>query len=182
MVKQGLFLEKILVIWYGPYARNEMNFQCDARLVSVPGCEWSVQIEFERHTEFPNTLHFNNIDFLELLLAGTIDDMTIDKFISLMWRQSPVWDEVMEELYMYDYKLVQDNAKNIQFFSRLKMINFNIPMLNIPDHCEQTTSVSYLYRRESPMDGSRLGGSIKIQTETNADKFPFTDAFRIIQT
>jgi len=118
----------------------------------------------------------------ELLLAGTIDDMTIDKFISLMWRKSSVWDEVMEELYMYDYELTQDNAKNIQFFSRLKMINFNIPMLQIPDHCEQTTTVSYLYRRESPMDGSRLGGSIKIQTETNADKFPFTDAFRIIQT
>ena len=132
--------------------------------------------------EFSNNLHGINLNILELLLAGTIDDMTIDKFISLMWRKSPVWNDVMEELYMYDYNLVEDNPKNIQFFSRLKMINFNIPMLNIPDHCEQTTSVSYLYRRESPMDGSRLGGSIKIQTETNADKFPFTDAFRIIQT
>ena len=100
-----------------------------------------------------------------------------------MWKEeSSIWNEVMAELYMYDYKLVSDDSKKIQFFSRLKMINYNIPLLNIPDHCEQTTTVSYLYRRQSPTDGSRLGGSIKIQTETDADKFPFTDAFRIIQT
>ena len=151
-------------------------------LLETEKFETSRNLAYIYYNEFTHNWHFTNLNFLELLLAGTIDDMTIDKFISLMWKKSPVWDEVMEELYMYDYKLVQDNAKNIQFFSRLKMINFNIPMLNIPDHCEQTTSVSYLYRRESPMDGSRLGGSIKIQTETNADKFPFTDAFRIIQT
>ena len=53
------------------------------------------------------------------------------------------------------------------------MYNFEVPLLNLPDSCEQTTSISFMERTHK---------SIKFQTRTQADKFPFANTFEIYQT
>ena len=53
------------------------------------------------------------------------------------------------------------------------MYNFEVPILALPDSCEQTTTITYLERTHK---------SVKIETRTQADKFPFANTFEIYQT
>jgi len=109
----------------------------------------------------------------ELVLDERINRMTIDVFLREMWSEtSKAWNGMMEQLYIYDFKLTNDTEQGKVFTSKLRMFNFEVPMLNLPDSCEQTTRIVYLERTTK---------SIKIQTITQADKFPFANTFEIHQ-
>merc|ERR1712106_489457 len=83
----------------------------------------------------------------ELVLDERINRMTIDVFLREMWSEtSKAWNGMMEQLYIYDFKLTNDTEQGKVFTSKLRMFNFEVPMLNLPDSCEQTTRIVYLER------------------------------------
>merc|ERR1712227_779276 len=110
----------------------------------------------------------------ELICDQRVNRITVEDFLREMWeKDSKVWNAIMEELYIYDFKLTKSDDSGKVFTSKLRMYNFEVPLLNLPDSCEQTTSISFMERTHK---------SIKFQTSTQADKFPFANTFEIIQT
>ena len=97
--------------------------------------------------------------------------LTIDTFLSLMWSDSPFWSKMMNHSNQYDFTLVNKDENSVVYCSKLKMLNFNVPIFNIPNFCEQQTH----------LDFERDGDKLIIDSVTQAAQFPFADTFEIVQ-
>ena len=88
-----------------------------------------------------------------------------------MWSDSPFWSTMMNYSNQYDFNLINKDDNSVVYCSKLKMLNFDVPIFNIPSFCEQQTH----------LDFERDGDKLTIDSVTKAAQFPFADTFEIVQ-
>ena len=103
-------------------------------------------------------------------MNGTFQ-ISADDFLDLMWNKKPFWSRMMEHTHQYDFEVISRDKDGLIYCSKMKMLNFNVPMLNVPSHCEQQTIVEI----------KREGNSMTVETVTQAAEFPMSDTFEIRQ-
>lgn len=69
--------------------------------------------------------------------------LSIDKFASLMWNDTDFWQKMMKHSNQYDFSLVKKDDDGLIYCSKLKMLNFDVPIFNIPSFCEQQTHLTF---------------------------------------
>ena len=69
--------------------------------------------------------------------------LSIDKFASLMWNDTDFRQKMMKHSNQYDFSLVKKDDDGLIYCSKLKMLNFDVPIFNIPSFCEQQTHLTF---------------------------------------
>ena len=78
---------------------------------------------------------------------------------------------MMDHSNQYDSSLINKDEQSVVYCSKLKMLNFNVPIFNIPSFCEQQTHLDFV----------RTDNKLVIDSVTKAAQFPFADTFEIVQ-
>ena len=60
-----------------------------------------------------------------------------------MWNDTDFWQKMMKHSNQYDFSLINKDDAGLIYCSKLKMLNFDVPIFNIPSFCEQQTHLSF---------------------------------------
>ena len=127
----------------------------------------------------------------KILILNADFDMSMDKFLNVMWSDNAFWHKVQREQGMFDLEFgklklclgsllifisVEKNDQRVATKSKVKMIKNEtlaklIPF--IPAHCDQETETSIT--RDS-------AGNITAEDYINSTNFPFAEAITIVRT